>query len=246
MKTRRIGKTALEVTEYSFGTAPLGGLYRPCPAMSGSPHCRRPGITASAISTPPPITASARPSVMSATFCVTSRKTAMCSPPSWPPSGARAQGPDPECRLRRSAPLQAGLDYSYDGIMRSVDFSYARLGLNRIDILYVHDIGVYTHGRAVNDHYVKQLRDGGYKALDQLKSSGASRPSSRRQRSPSLLEMMADIDIDVILMAGRYSLLDRPPSRNCCRSARSAAPPSLPAACSTPAFWRQVPHPARI
>ena len=35
MKTRRIGKTALEVTEYSFGTAPLGGLYRPCPRDVG-------------------------------------------------------------------------------------------------------------------------------------------------------------------------------------------------------------------
>ena len=43
-------------------------------------------------------------------------------------------------------PFALDYDYSYDGIMRSVEFSYARLGLNRIDILFVHDIGVYTHG----------------------------------------------------------------------------------------------------
>jgi D-threo-aldose 1-dehydrogenase len=94
--------------------------------------------------------------------------------------------------------------------MRSVDFSYARLGLNRIDILYVHDIGVYTHGREVNDRYVKQLRDGGYRALQELKSSGAIKAFGLGVNEvPACLEMMADIDIDVILMAGRYSLLDR-------------------------------------
>ena len=50
--------------------------------------------------------------------------------------------PSPDGRLS-PMPFNVVYDYSYDGIMRSVDFSYARLGLNRIDILYVHDIGVY-------------------------------------------------------------------------------------------------------
>ncbi len=40
-------------------------------------------------------------------------------------------------------PFEVKYDYSYDGIMRSVDDSYQRLGLAKIDILFVHDIGVY-------------------------------------------------------------------------------------------------------
>ncbi|TIU21635.1 MAG: aldo/keto reductase, partial [Mesorhizobium sp.] len=69
-------------------------------------------------------------------------------------------------------PFALDYDYSYDGIMRSVDFSYARLGLNRIDILFVHDIGVYTHGVEKTKLHFRQLMDGGLKALEELKSSG--------------------------------------------------------------------------
>ncbi len=47
-------------------------------------------------------------------------------------------------------PFNVIYDYGYDGIMRSVEDSYQRLGLARIDILYVHDIGVYQHGPELN------------------------------------------------------------------------------------------------
>ncbi|WP_163454901.1 aldo/keto reductase, partial [Escherichia coli] len=58
-------------------------------------------------------------------------------------------------------------------IMRSFEFSLARLGLNRTDILYVHDIGAYTHGTEQNAVYMDQLLGSGLKALDELKSAGA-------------------------------------------------------------------------
>ena len=45
-----------------------------------------------------------------------------------------------------SLPFDVHYDYSYDGIMRSAEDSYQRLGLAKIDILLVHDIGVYQHG----------------------------------------------------------------------------------------------------
>src|SRR5664279_1611185 len=62
-------------------------------------------------------------------------------------------------------PFQVVYDYSYDGIMRSVEDSYQRLGLARIDILYVHDIGAYQHGAELNSEYLKVLRNSGYKAV---------------------------------------------------------------------------------
>jgi D-threo-aldose 1-dehydrogenase len=53
--------------------------------------------------------------------------------------------PSPDGRLS-PMPFKVLYDYGYDGIMRSVEDSYQRLGLARIDILYVHDIGAYQHG----------------------------------------------------------------------------------------------------
>lgn len=106
--------------------------------------------------------------------------------------------------------FDADYDYSYDGIMRSVEFSYARLGLNRIDILYVHDLGVYTHGAAKNAVHQKQFLDSGVKALEELKSSGAiSAFGLGVNEVPVCLDVMRHSDLDCILMAGRYTLLDR-------------------------------------
>jgi D-threo-aldose 1-dehydrogenase len=106
--------------------------------------------------------------------------------------------------------FDADYDYSYDGIMRSVEFSYARLGLNRIDILFVHDIGGYTHGAAKNAVYLRQFLDGGIKALEELKSSGAIKAFGLGVNEvPVCLDVMRHADIDCILMAGRYTLLDR-------------------------------------
>jgi D-threo-aldose 1-dehydrogenase len=71
--------------------------------------------------------------------------------------------PSPDGRLS-PMPFKVVYDYTYDGIMRSVEDSYQRLGLARIDILNVHDIGAYQHGEELNAVYLKQLSDTGYKA----------------------------------------------------------------------------------
>src|ERR1700744_2076362 len=82
--------------------------------------------------------------------------------------------PSPDGRLS-PMPFKVIYDYGYDGIMRSVEDSYQRLGLARIDILYVHDIGVYQPGEELNAQYLKELRDSGYKALDELRRNGEVR-----------------------------------------------------------------------
>src|SRR5262249_36290337 len=69
-------------------------------------------------------------------------------------------------------PFEGEYDYSYDGIMRSIEDSYQRLGLAKIDILLVHDIGVYQHGVETNAAHMKVLRESGYKALEELRRTG--------------------------------------------------------------------------
>jgi D-threo-aldose 1-dehydrogenase len=119
--------------------------------------------------------------------------------------------PSPDGRLS-PMPFQVVYDYSYDGIMRSVEDSYQRLGLARIDILYVHDIGAYQHGAEQNAHHLKILRDSGYKALDELRRTGVvSAIGIGVNEKEVLIDALGFGDWDVFLLAGRYTLLEQEP-----------------------------------
>jgi D-threo-aldose 1-dehydrogenase len=108
-------------------------------------------------------------------------------------------------------PFEVKYDYSYDGIMRSFEDSFQRLGLARIDILYVHDIGRYQHGDAHAGH-MKILRDSGYRALQELRASGAvSAIGIGVNEREVLLEAMEWGQWDAFLLAGRYTLLEQAP-----------------------------------
>src|ERR1700733_5570246 len=96
--------------------------------------------------------------------------------------------------------------------MRSVEDSYQRLGLAKIDILYVHDIGVYQHGPELNAQYLKQLRDSGYKALEELRRTGVvSAIGIGVNEKEVLIEALGFGDWDAFLLAGRYTLLEQGP-----------------------------------
>lgn len=100
-------------------------------------------------------------------------------------------------------------DYSYDGIMRSVEGSLERLKIGRIDILFMHDIGRYTHGDA-NDHHFPIAMDGGYKALDELRSSGTVSAIGLGVNEIEVCEQaMQHGHWDCFLLAGRYTLLEQ-------------------------------------
>lgn len=109
-------------------------------------------------------------------------------------------------------PFEVVYDYSYDGIMRSVDDSYQRLGLAKIDMLFVHDIGEYQHGKEENARHMKVLRDSGYKALEELRGSGVvSAIGLGVNEKEVLLDVMQWGQWDAFLLAGRYTLLEQGP-----------------------------------
>ncbi len=114
----------------------------------------------------------------------------------------------------RLAPMPFGVayDYTYDGIMRSVEDSYQRLGLASLDILLVHDIGVYQHGVEGNAPHLQALRDSGYRALQALKADGTARAIGIGVNEKAvLIEALGFADWDVFLLAGRYTLLEQGP-----------------------------------
>jgi D-threo-aldose 1-dehydrogenase len=107
-------------------------------------------------------------------------------------------------------PFEILYDYSYDGVMRSYEASLQRLGLSHVEILLVHDIGTRTHGEEGNRHYWKQLVDGGYRALSELRSSGAIAAIGLGVNEwPVLMEALEIGDWDVFLLANRYNLLEQ-------------------------------------
>lgn len=211
MDKRRVGNTALEVTEVSFGGAAIGGLYRACPREAAMETLQTAWDLGLRYFDTAPFYGFGLSERRFGDFLrYKPRSSYVLST-----KVGRLFRPVPEDQVPDHSyvdplPFALDYDYSYDGIMRSVDFSYARLGLNRIDILFVHDIGVYTHGVEKTKLHFRQLMDGGLKALEELKSSGTISAYGLGVNEVRIcLDVMRRAPLDCILLASRYSLLDR-------------------------------------
>ena len=105
-------------------------------------------------------------------------------------------------------------DYSYDGVMRSLEDSLERLGLDRVDILFVHDVDVFTHGsEAARDANISALMakgTGGYGALTKLRDQKVIKAIGAGVNEWQACQILANSgDFDLFLLAGRYTLLEQ-------------------------------------
>lgn len=107
-------------------------------------------------------------------------------------------------------PFRPVFDYTYDGVMRSFEASQQRLGILKPDILYVHDIGTVTHDEK-HQHYWNQLTEGGgFKALGKLREEGSTRAIGLGVNEWEIIrDAMQVADIDICMLAGRYTLLEQ-------------------------------------
>lgn len=103
------------------------------------------------------------------------------------------------------------MDFTYDGVMRSLEFSLERLGLDRVEILYAHSLDAFDLG---SEARVVEMRDqlmaGGYRALLDLRDQGVIQgfgAGINDWRSAQWLLERGDFDI--FLLAGRYTLLEQ-------------------------------------
>ncbi|MDN4503448.1 aldo/keto reductase [Alteromonadaceae bacterium BrNp21-10] len=107
-------------------------------------------------------------------------------------------------------PYEVQFDYSYCGIMQSFEDSSKRLAGADIDLLLIHDIGELTHGNA-NTGYLQQLKSGGFKALQELKQAGDIKAFGLGVNEVEVcLDILDLTDLDCLLLAGRYTLLEQP------------------------------------
>lgn len=96
--------------------------------------------------------------------------------------------------------LRPQFDFSYDGVMRSVEESLVRLGLDRVDVLLVHD---------PDDHYDAAV-NGAFRALMRLRDGGTVKAIGSGMNQSEMLTRFAEaVPVDCFLLAGRYTLLDQ-------------------------------------
>jgi D-threo-aldose 1-dehydrogenase len=107
-------------------------------------------------------------------------------------------------------PFSPVFDYGYDAVMRSHAESLERLKVRRVDILLCHDIGRLTHGET-HGARVREFLDGGYRAMRELRLAGAVRAIGLGVNEPEVcVELLEHCELDCILLAGRYTLLEQP------------------------------------
>ena len=113
--------------------------------------------------------------------------------------------------FKRILPFEGVYDYSYDGVMRSVEDSLQRLGMHRIDVLLIHDVDVWTHGsEAARLQRFGEVMGGGYRAMLELREEGVVRAIGAGINEIQACEDFARAgDFDCFLLAGRYTLLEQ-------------------------------------
>ncbi len=203
----------LQFTELGFGAAPLGNLYRPLTERDAratldaawTAGCRY-------YDTAPLYGLGLSETRLNGFFRAKPREDYIVSTKIGrllevcPPSERSRQGAFFETPSRRER-----FDYSYDGVMRSLEFSLERLGLDFIDVVYAHDVDIFTHGnKAAADTRIRELMQGGYKALVKLRDSGVIKAIGAGINEWEVAERLArEGDFDIFLLAGRYTLLEQ-------------------------------------
>lgn len=215
LKTRvwdRLGKGALQFTELGFGTAPVGGLYRPVSGDEAHATMTRAwdaGVryfdTAPLYGLGQSETRLNRALAGRSGFIVSSKVGRLLRPTR---AGEVRDGIGKWFDVPNRKEI---FDYSYDGVMRSVEFSLERTGLDRIDLIYAHDLDIFTHGSAeAMQARLDEFMASGYKALVALRDQGVIRGFGAGINEWQPAQWLVERgDFDIFLLAGRYTLLEQ-------------------------------------
>lgn len=105
--------------------------------------------------------------------------------------------------------LKPVFDYSYAGTMRSLEQSASRLGVSDFDLVYMHDVDRFTHGDAFERRFNEAI-EGCYRALNDLRNAGHLKAIGVGvNESDIATRFIRAVNLDAVMIAGRYTLLDR-------------------------------------
>ncbi|WP_055711209.1 aldo/keto reductase [Streptomyces torulosus] len=206
MRTRTLGRTDVEVTELSYGAAGMGNLYRPVAdeeaaaaidaawdagirTFDTAPHY---GLGLSERRLGEALRDRPRD-----TYTVSTKVGRLLVPADADGDG---DGDDLANGFAVPATLRRVWDFSADGVRRSLEASLDRLGLDRVDIVLLHD----------PDDHAEQALDEAYPALERLRGEGVVGAIGVGMNQSALpARFLRETDIDVVLLAGRYTLLEQ-------------------------------------
>ncbi|WP_170783524.1 aldo/keto reductase [Ruegeria lacuscaerulensis] len=206
----KFGRVDLEVSTFGFGTAPIGNIFREIDEQTSDAmiqHAWDAGVryfdTApmyghglSELRTGQSLRWKNRDD-----FILSSKVGRVLKP-------ARRQDINFE-PWTNAAPFTMHFDYSYDGVMRSFEDSLQRMGLERMDICFIHDIDVFTRGDEQPEVF-KQAMDGAWKALESLRNQGIVKAIGVGVNEWEVCHAaLEQRDFDCFLLAGRYTLLEQ-------------------------------------
>ncbi len=214
LRRRKVGKTNLEVTELGLGGAPIGGFRATTPdteAMALTDAAYEGGVRYFDTS---PFYGYGRSELrMGAALRQRPRDEYVLSTKVGRVMHAMKPGERKSADFRENGlpGFAPEFDYTYDGVMRSLEHSHLRLGLSRIDIALIHDVDFWTiKDRAILNERFKTVMDSGFKALDELRKArviGAIGVGINE--SDTSLRFIQAGDFDCMLLAGRYTLLEQ-------------------------------------
>jgi D-threo-aldose 1-dehydrogenase len=209
----RLGRTDLTVTRLGFGGASIGGLFSAVDDAEAQATVRHAWDVGIRLYDTAPlygygaserrIGAALRGRPQDA-FVLSTKVGRLVREPADLPAGAeidhQRQGDREDAFYVRSGSARLVFDYSADGVRRSLEESIVRLGLERIDVALIHD---------PDDHW-REAIDGAYPALARLREAGViGAVGAGMNQSEMLTRFVRETDIDVLLVAGRYTILDQ-------------------------------------
>lgn len=216
MKTRhfdRFGNGGVDVTELGFGSAPLGNLYRAITDADADRILEAAWASGCRYFDTAPLYGLGLSETRLNRFLrgrrrddyVLSSKVGRLLKPC-APEQRTGIGKFFETPARREV-----YDYSHDGVMRSFEASLERLGVDRIDILYAHDLDVFNHGsQEALQARLDEFMASGYAALLSLREQGVIKAFGGGLNEWQPCQWLAERgDFDLFLLAGRYTLLEQ-------------------------------------
>ncbi|PZO65879.1 MAG: pyridoxal 4-dehydrogenase [Paracoccus denitrificans] len=208
--TRRFGRVDLDVTAFAFGTAPIGNIFREIDEETSAAMIDRAWEAGVRYFDTAPMYGHGLSELRTGhalrwrprnEFVLSTKIGRLLTP-------ARRETID-FAPWTNAGAFQPRFDYSYDGTMRSIEDSLQRMGLEYIDIAFIHDIDIYTRG-ADQPAVFAEAMDGAWRALDQLRSEGVLKAIGVGVNEWQVcLDALRARDFDCFLLAGRYTLLEQ-------------------------------------
>ena len=196
----KVGRTALTVTRFGLGTAPLAGLFEEVPEPQGISVIERAWDDGIRFFDTAPLYGHGLAELRVGKALRHEPRDAYTLASKVGRLLRADAPPEPGQQYRGTPPVNPVFDFTYDGVMRSFHESLERLGLERIDILHIHD---------PDDHHDAAIA-GAYKALDRLRADGViGAVGAGMNQAEMLMRFAREANFDCFLLAGRYTLLDQ-------------------------------------